>query len=152
VIIFDCIGVLVDSEPIAAAVAAEEFTRVGIPLTPELVLRFFFSRRPADMIAMVEAAGKCKLPPSFASRLTAAIVARLRADLRAVPHAAYALTWLAQNASRPHQRDWRASSITCFPQPTSPTASLRPTCSCMPQRAWALSRATASWSKIPLRE
>ena len=94
VIIFDCNGVLVDSEPIAAAVAAEEFSRVGIALTPELVLRFFFGRRPADMIAMVEAAAKCKLPPSFASRLTAAIVARLRADLRPVPHAAYALTWL----------------------------------------------------------
>ena len=94
VIIFDCNGVLVDSEPIAAAVAAEEFTRAGIPLTPELVLRFFFGRRPADMIAMVEAAAKRKLPPSFAGRLTAAIVARLRADLRAMPHAAYALTWL----------------------------------------------------------
>jgi HAD superfamily hydrolase (TIGR01509 family) len=94
VIIFDCNGVLVDSEPIAAAVAAEEFTRVGIPLTPELVLRFFFGRRPADMIAMVETAGNCKLPPSFAGRLTAATVARLRADLRPVPHAAYALTWL----------------------------------------------------------
>ena len=67
-IIFDCNGVLVDSEPIAAAVAAEEFTRAGIPLTPELVLRFFFGRRPADMIAMVEAAAKCKLPPSFAGR------------------------------------------------------------------------------------
>ena len=40
VIIFDCNGVLVDSEPIAAAVAAEEFTRIGIALTPELVLRF----------------------------------------------------------------------------------------------------------------
>jgi HAD superfamily hydrolase (TIGR01509 family) len=89
-----CNGVLVDSEPIAAAVAAEEFTRVGIPLTPELVLRFFFGRRPADMIAMVETAGNCKLPPSFAGRLTAATVARLRADLRPVPHAAYALTWL----------------------------------------------------------
>ena len=94
VIIFDCNGVLVDSEPIAAAVAAEEFTRAGIPLTPELVLRFFFGRRPADMIAMVEAAAKRKLPPSFAGRLTAAIVARLRVDLRAMPHAAYALTWL----------------------------------------------------------
>ena len=43
---------------------------------------------------MVETAGNCKLPPSFAGRLTAATVARLRADLRPVPHAAYALTWL----------------------------------------------------------
>ena len=47
VIIFDCNGVLVDSEPIAAAVAAQEFARVGIPLPPELVAQFFFGRRPA---------------------------------------------------------------------------------------------------------
>ena len=43
-IIFDCNGVLVDSERIAAAVAAEEFRRVGIPLTPELVARYFTDR------------------------------------------------------------------------------------------------------------
>src|SRR5437660_12528935 len=72
VIIFDCNGVLVDSERIAAAVAAEEFTRIGIALTPELVARFFFGRRPADMIAMVETAGRCKLPASFSSRLAGA--------------------------------------------------------------------------------
>jgi beta-phosphoglucomutase-like phosphatase (HAD superfamily) len=40
VIIFDCNGVLVDSERIAAAVAADEFMRVGIPITPELVTRY----------------------------------------------------------------------------------------------------------------
>ena len=94
VIIFDCNGVLVDSERIAAAVAAEEFTRIGIALTPELVARFFFGRRPADMIAMVETAGRCKLPASFSSRLAGATLSRLRAEVRAMPHAAYALTWL----------------------------------------------------------
>lgn len=93
-IIFDCNGVLVDSERLAAAVAAEEFARVGIPLTPELVARFFFGRRPADMIAMVETAGKRKLPASFAARLAGATLNRLRAEVRAMPHAAYALTWL----------------------------------------------------------
>ena len=36
-VIFDCNGVLVDGEPIANAVAAEEFSRAGIPMTPELV-------------------------------------------------------------------------------------------------------------------
>jgi beta-phosphoglucomutase-like phosphatase (HAD superfamily) len=36
-VIFDCNGVLVDSEPIAAAVAAEEFTRAGFPLTAEII-------------------------------------------------------------------------------------------------------------------
>ena len=93
-IIFDCNGVLVESERIAAAVAAEEFTRAGFRMTPEVAARFFFGRRPADMFAMVEAATKRKLPVNFASRVTAATLARLRAELRPMPHAGYALTWL----------------------------------------------------------
>jgi HAD superfamily hydrolase (TIGR01509 family) len=94
VIIFDCNGVLVDSEPIAAAVAADELTRVGIPITPELVTRYFFGRRSADMFAAIEAATRRKLPVDFAARLATATSTRLRAELRALPHAAYALTWL----------------------------------------------------------
>jgi beta-phosphoglucomutase-like phosphatase (HAD superfamily) len=94
VIIFDCNGVLVDSEQIATSVAAEEFTRIGIPLTPPLVSQFFFGRRPDDMFAMVEAASGRKLPASFASGVAAVTLRRLRAELRSMPHAAYALTWL----------------------------------------------------------
>ncbi len=94
VIIFDCNGVLVDSEPIVAAVAAEEFNRVGIPLTPELVSRYFFGRRPADMFATVEAATRRKLPPNFAAGVAAATLKRLRSEMRAMPHIAHALTWL----------------------------------------------------------
>jgi HAD superfamily hydrolase (TIGR01509 family) len=94
VIIFDCNGVLVDSEQIAMAVAAEEFMGVGIPLTPELVMRYFFGRRPADMVASVEATIGRKLPANFESLITAAILWRLRKELRPMPHAAHALTWL----------------------------------------------------------
>jgi HAD superfamily hydrolase (TIGR01509 family) len=93
-VIFDCNGVLVDSEPIAAAVAAEEFARAGFPLTPDIVARYFSGRRSADMLAAVEAATRRKLPPNFANLLTAATLRRFRTDLRATPHIAYALTWL----------------------------------------------------------
>lgn len=93
-IIFDCNGVLVDSEPIVAAVAAEEFARAGIPLTPEIVARYFIGRRPADMIAAVEAATKRTLPPDFAAILSRAILKRFRNELKPMPHMAYALTWL----------------------------------------------------------
>ncbi len=93
-IIFDCNGVLVDSEQIAAAVAAEELTRFGISITPDLVTRHFLGRRPADMFAMIEAATERKLPSNFAARVAGTTLMRLRAELRAVPHAAYALTWL----------------------------------------------------------
>jgi HAD superfamily hydrolase (TIGR01509 family) len=93
-IIFDCNGVLVDSERVAAAVAAEEFTRAGVPLTPALVLRYFFGRRPADMFVAIETATNRKLPASLPDRVMAATLARLRSELRAMPHAAHALTWL----------------------------------------------------------
>jgi HAD superfamily hydrolase (TIGR01509 family) len=96
VIIFDCNGVLVDSEPIAAAVAAHEFMRCGIPVTPEIIGRYFFGRRPADMIATVEAATRCKLPQNFALRLSKATLDRFSAELRPMPHVAYALTWLRE--------------------------------------------------------
>jgi beta-phosphoglucomutase-like phosphatase (HAD superfamily) len=72
VIIFDCNGVLVDSEQLAATVAAHEFTRVGIPITSELVMRYFFGRRPADMFAAVETVTRRKLPTNFADTVASA--------------------------------------------------------------------------------
>ena len=93
-VIFDCNGVLVDSEQIAAAAAADELARAGIPITPELVTRYFSGRRPADMLAGIEAATGRKLPVNFSATLAAATLARLRAEVRAMPHAAHALTWL----------------------------------------------------------
>ena len=92
--IFDCNGVLVDSEQLAATAAAHEFTRVGIPITSELVMRYFLGRRPADMFAAVEAATRRKLPAHFADTVAAATLERLRVELRAMPHATHALTWL----------------------------------------------------------
>jgi HAD superfamily hydrolase (TIGR01509 family) len=94
VLIFDCNGVLVDSEPIAAAVVADEFMRIGIPLTPALVTRYFFGRRPADIFAQVEAATGRRLPTFFAADVGAKILKRFRAELRPIPHASHALTWL----------------------------------------------------------
>ncbi len=94
VIIFDCNGVLVDSEPIAAAAAAQEFTRAGFPITPDIIARYFFGRRPADMFAAIEAATRRKLPDGFGATLAAATLKRFRAELRAMPHTVHALTWL----------------------------------------------------------
>ena len=45
-IIFDCNGVLVDSEQIAAEVAAGELARGGIAVTPEVMIRYLSGRRP----------------------------------------------------------------------------------------------------------
>ncbi|MEW6455054.1 MAG: HAD-IA family hydrolase [Pseudomonadota bacterium] len=93
-LIFDCNGVLVDSEAIAATVASQELARVGFSVSPEIVARFFAGRRPTDMLTDLETATQRKLPPNFAALLAAATLQRLRQELRATAHVAYALTWL----------------------------------------------------------
>ena len=93
-VIFDCNGVLVDGETISAAVAAEEFTRAGFAMAPEVVAHFFTGRRATDMAADVEAATGRKLPAQFTTDLAAATLRRIRDELRPTPHAHHALTWL----------------------------------------------------------
>ncbi|MGB6503740.1 MAG: hydrolase, partial [Xanthobacteraceae bacterium] len=46
-VIFDCNGVLVDSEPIAAAVLSEALGRIGVTLSATGAMRRFHGRRPA---------------------------------------------------------------------------------------------------------
>jgi HAD superfamily hydrolase (TIGR01509 family) len=94
VIIFDCNGVLVDSEPLAATIVSQEFIRAGFALTPDIVARYFTGRRQADMFAEVEIAAGRKLPKDFAAIVASATLRRFRAELRATAHAAHALSWL----------------------------------------------------------
>ena len=92
-VIFDCNGVLVDSEPIASVVLAAAFSRVGVTLTPETVAREFHGRRTADIFVAVEKTTKRSLPPNFAAGCggdTAAFPRRAAP----IPHAAHALTWI----------------------------------------------------------
>jgi len=93
-VIFDCNGVLVDSEMLAASVASQEFMRAGFPLPAEVIGRYFVGRRPADMFAEIETAAGRRLPPHFAMRVADAILARFRTELRATAHVTYALSWL----------------------------------------------------------
>jgi HAD superfamily hydrolase (TIGR01509 family) len=94
VVIFDCNGVLVDSEALSTAIVSQEFIRAGFALTPDVVAHYFTGRRPADMFAEVEIAAGRKLPPDFATTVAAATLRRFREELRATKHAAYALSWL----------------------------------------------------------
>jgi beta-phosphoglucomutase-like phosphatase (HAD superfamily) len=94
VVIFDCNGVLVDSEPLATAIVSQEFMRAGFALTPDVVARYFTGRRPADMFKDVEAAAGRKLPVDFAATVMTATLRRFRAELRATQHIVHALSWL----------------------------------------------------------
>lgn len=93
-IIFDCNGVLVDSEPLATSVVSEEFVRAGFNLTPDVVAHYFTGRRAADIFNEVELASGRKLPENFSNTVAAATLRRFRDELRPMAHAAHALTWL----------------------------------------------------------
>jgi len=93
-VIFDCNGVLVDSEPLATAIVSQEFMRAGFALTPDVVARYFTGRRPADMFRDVETAAGRKLPADFAANVMAVTLRRFRAELRATQHMTRALSWL----------------------------------------------------------
>jgi len=107
-VIFDCNGVLVDSEPIVSAVLAESLTRAGFPANADGLARRYHGRRPADVFASVEAITGKKLPPNFASGVSIETLRRFRTELRALPHVAHALTWVrgpkAVASSSPHDR------------------------------------------------
>ncbi len=53
-VIFDCDGVLVDSEPISCRVMAEALTAEGLPATTEDIYRDFMGRAWADSLAIIE--------------------------------------------------------------------------------------------------
>ncbi|MGA7786828.1 MAG: HAD-IA family hydrolase [Xanthobacteraceae bacterium] len=93
-VIFDCNGVLVDSEAIAAKVLAAALRRAGVALSADAVMRRFHGRRPADIFAAVERATGSALPSGFSAFVAAETLRHLRVELRPVAHAAHALTWI----------------------------------------------------------
>jgi HAD superfamily hydrolase (TIGR01509 family) len=94
VVIFDCNGVLADSETLATQVLSEQFIRAGFVLTPDVIARYFTGRRPADIFEEVEIASGRRLPDDFGATVREAILRRFREELRATPYAAQALSWI----------------------------------------------------------
>jgi HAD superfamily hydrolase (TIGR01509 family) len=82
--IFDCDGVLVDSEIIAARVDAELFTDNGYPITAEEIARRFAGLTAVDIIAQVEAETGQRLPRDFRERHKVELDRRLASELKAV--------------------------------------------------------------------
>ncbi len=157
-VIFDCNGVLVDSEPITATVLAEALGRIGVKASAAGVMRRFHGRRPADIFAAIEMAIGRRLPLDFSAFVTGETLRRLRAELRPIAHAAHALTWIrgpnAVASSSPPERIRASLEITgllrffeprLFSASTSATASRRPIYSCSPPPAVRSLRTTASW-------
>lgn len=84
-IIFDCDGVLVDSEVIANAVMAEEITALGWPVSTDDCLKNFKGSHLDDVMAVIEAKIGRALPEDWLPNLRAKSDLAFRADLQPVP-------------------------------------------------------------------
>ncbi|KAB7762880.1 HAD family hydrolase [Xanthomonas maliensis] len=83
-IIFDCDGVLVDSEPLACSVLAQTLRRHDLDMDAAAVKQRFLGRSLASVRAHAQTLG-IALPDTFEPDLNTELLARLRSDLRPVP-------------------------------------------------------------------
>ena len=82
-VIFDCDGVLVDSERLAVRVEARLLAELGWPLSEDEILERFVGRSDAYLLAEIEAA-LGRAVPDWPARYTAALRDAFTGELRAV--------------------------------------------------------------------
>ncbi len=83
--VFDCDGVLIDSETIASSVDSEFLAEIGYEITPQEVTTRFAGLTGRMIGEIVEAEIGRKLPDDFFQRTQEEIDRRLARDLKAVP-------------------------------------------------------------------
>ena len=84
-VIFDCDGVLIDSEIVVCRLASEELTRVGYPITLDQVIERFAGRPEREMMAEITGDLGQPVPAEYYDRLRRRIEEAYRTELRAVP-------------------------------------------------------------------
>ncbi|MGE3784617.1 MAG: HAD hydrolase-like protein, partial [Alphaproteobacteria bacterium] len=84
-VIFDCDGVLVDSEPVFNRVHAEILSECGYEITPELLGERFCGISDAEMLAAIEREWGKPLPPDYHDRAAALADACCAATLMSFP-------------------------------------------------------------------
>ncbi|WP_165585474.1 HAD family phosphatase [Roseococcus sp. SYP-B2431] len=89
-VLFDCDGVLADSEGVANGIVAEELTALGWPMTPHEAQHEFLGLALPDMEPKIEARIG-RLPAGWSRALGRRIEAALSTGLRPIPGAGAAL-------------------------------------------------------------
>src|SRR5215208_3560537 len=90
-VIFDCDGVLVDSEPISNRILARRLTAIGLPTTTAESIRDYMGRSWASCEALIEQRLARPLPDDFADGYHEELYAALRSELEPVAGVAAAL-------------------------------------------------------------
>ena len=83
-LIFDCDGVLVDSETLSCRIDAEILTECGVPYTAEEVARDFTGVSVKDQITRIESERGIRLPDDFTERLNRTLFQRFETDLKPI--------------------------------------------------------------------
>src|SRR3954451_13803532 len=84
-IIFDCDGVLIDSEIVVCRLVSEGFTRLGHPLSLDEVIRRFAGRPGPEMIEEIERDWRRQAPPEYFEEMRTRVAEAYRTELRSVP-------------------------------------------------------------------
>ncbi len=90
-VIFDCDGVLVDSEGPSNRLVAQEITALGWPMTTEQSIALFVGARLSDMPPVIEAKLGHPVPPGWVDRLRYKLIDLLAHEVEAMPGAHDAL-------------------------------------------------------------
>jgi beta-phosphoglucomutase-like phosphatase (HAD superfamily) len=127
-VIFDCDGVLVDSEPISNRLLAEALTGIGLPMTEEESTASFMGRSWTSNVEVIEERLGRKVPPDLRARYLDDMHAAFERELQPVPGIAAALdriemTWCVASSSDPGQIRFslgHTGLLERFTQPASP--------------------------------
>jgi HAD superfamily hydrolase (TIGR01509 family) len=90
-VIFDCDGVLIDSETVASTVVARDLTALGWAMTTEQAMGLFLGMSITDMEPIIEARLGRRLPAGWRNALADQLVIALGEQARPIPGAADAL-------------------------------------------------------------
>ncbi len=90
-VIFDCDGVLIDSETVASTVVARDLTALGWQMTTEQAMSLFLGMSITDMEPVIETRLGHKLPPGWRNALADQLVIALGDQAKPVPGARAAL-------------------------------------------------------------
>jgi HAD superfamily hydrolase (TIGR01509 family) len=83
-VIFDCDGVLVDSEVISNRIFAECFAELGIVLTLEETMKFGIGKSSTTLAAAIEQEFNVTVPPGFIEERRARIMGAFTSELRPI--------------------------------------------------------------------
>lgn len=98
-VIFDCDGVLIDSEPIACSIVASRVAQLGLPVTYEEILERYIGISAPSMYADLEKRYGTHLPQTIRAEIDATVRDELALRVPAMPGAADALDRIVEHCA-----------------------------------------------------